>query len=308
MTANSEPAKNRLLELAEAFQPNNPARQYLIAYLDLLGYGDLVNNLPASWLLCAKLEYVFRTELTSASGYGMRIASYDKFSDLSKKMLSRITFRLMSDSLVISLPLSDWFSDAGKAISSDERVVLVESFLACLSLFSIKITTEIGLVYRGAVLIGYHYECNPTPESQNDNLFVISPALVEAVKLEEDIADAPRVLIATSLLKYLQSLYPTPRFPLEEDGWTFRDYSRDGQHCLNLYHVAVQAILSKQDPDGSAKKHLETLTMVLSTHVTETKMRPKILNKYLWLVNYHNQQMEKLQFNTLKLDLSKLLN
>lgn len=277
---------------------------FIVCYLDLLGYGELISKLVKDKQLSESFENTLGKQLVSMDAYKTLLMG-GNFSDINKRTMERITFRLVSDSVLITMPLTEWF-EPSKTPSLEECVVTIEAFLSGVSMFCIGVTTRIGYFFRGGVSLGHHYESCPTPEKPQ-NLFVLSPTLVDAVRLEREVADTPRIVVGKSVLTFIEAIYKKEPDPLQKDGWTFRDFTLDGQVCLNLYNLPIRKLATHRDVDGAARRFLEIMRDILSTWIAKTKNAPQLLKKYLWFAAYHNREVDKLNDPTLRVDSPGLL-
>ncbi len=236
----------------------------LVAYLDILGYSDLVNTEYAN--IC----------------YGVIDASLFRWHNylethkhnLGEAVKRHITLQVMSDSFIVVFNEEAALSEEG---SENTRQLFLMIFLTLISYLVQDCMRGLKHLFRGAVVRSQYYQ------QKFDNLdsgtFIFSKALCEAHKLEKNIASVPRILVDKSVLEDLDfSLLCKESRPDRE---LLRD--SDGFYCLNLYSsmfadIALAPIL--REVAGIVKKGIEN------------KKDIEILRKYIWFANYHNELVQ----------------
>jgi hypothetical protein len=141
------------------------------------------------------------------------------------------------------------------------------------------------ILIRGAISLG---RAEVHPENPSDEL-IFGPALVRSYELESIAAIFPRIVIDPEVIRRA-SVLGNPVFPkylitLGEDGVYFVDYLRACEEfcwkpslvfagwSLATHKTMIETQLAKLKKDGA---------------------KESILQKYLWLVNYHNSTITRL--------------
>lgn len=228
-------------------EPQIPHQKYedrLVAFIDVLGFSDMVNHTVAD---VQKLQC-----LTAALK-----SLYDRFWIWeSDGVYSSFAFTQFSDSIVIS-------ALAGTTDSFEMLQQLLSGIM--------ELVDNYGILVRGGIARGLLI---------HDREMVVGPAMIEAYHLESKVAMYPRIIIAkdlkeqieTDLVEYLRShttLKDVPGFnnlfKTDEDGWCYLDYVNPDEnfHVLNIEH------------------HLMVLEQLVQKNLQSTNRSVK--EKYLWL-------------------------
>lgn len=133
------------------------------------------------------------------------------------------------------------------------------------------------ILLRGGITLG---AVQVHPEVQEDEL-IFGPALVRAYELENTAAIFPRIVVDPEVIKRARSLPPflyKQLISLSEDGIYFVDYLNVCESFTTHKHM-VETRLAKLKAGGA---------------------REGVVQKYLWLVNYHNSKVNQLPDSILK--------
>lgn len=142
-----------------------PEETAVVAYVDLLGFKEMVRSDPTGKVLIPVLE--------------RSIASGLAFTKLMRDTVGGVNYRIFSDNVCF------WGNlDAGPLSFS--------AILSTVSEFQLQLALR-GVFCRGGISIGYHYA--------SDSI-LYGPALLEAVELEK-VADYPRILLSPSILNHV---------------------------------------------------------------------------------------------------------
>lgn len=229
-----------------------------VAYLDILGFGDFVERNSTEDLWHATSRKVAQV-LDS-------VAQIRRAEEHAEDWTRDMTVSMFSDSVAISTRDTDAFGAQG--------IVHLVSLVAATF-------PEYGLFVRGAIVRGHHYEMGPA---------MFSPALVAAVKLEEDLAVFPRVVAASDVVRDVASRAreidddPPRRHYMANVLWE----DVDGIHFVNYLHRFNYAPLASHEEPyvlESLRRHRHYI-LLNSGRYTD---RPRILAKYRWLATYHNR-------------------
>ena len=129
-----------------------------------------------------------------------------------------------------------------------------------------------GLIFRGAISIGYHY---------HNNNVTFSQALVKAYTAESQESCFPRVIIMSFddrfiLSALLDSLISTG-YVTEED-WVYVDYLNT-VYSGSLFQKSV------------IKEFFELHKEIIINGLRQNKNNEDVVAKYRWLANYHNNRL-----------------
>lgn len=226
---------------------------WLVCYLDILGYTDLVKyDMPEKVL--DRLRQ-----------------SYDRFHRLSGEF--NITLQSLSDSFIIAI-------DLGKkedAPLKEARKVI--DHLSIVAWWCTEIITQLGYFLRGGISIGKYFQ-----DDLGDlrNQFIYSSALNDAHELAEEKADFPRVLIHENVYDRLQRSFPIKEWKL------FKDF--DDLICLDIYGASF---LSGSDLDYSFFIMKKLKEECWERQVLKNACDAKVLRKYSLFSDYHNQKVRE---------------
>jgi hypothetical protein len=187
-----------------------------------------------------------------------------------------------TDNIVIGCPLS--LDDDGEA----ELGALVLS----LRWYQLERVNR-GFFVRGGIAVGELYV---------DEDIVFGDALIEAHRIESEVACDPRIVLSETigpyLLRHAQSYSGPQEFPYNQTLLV----DADGQLFVNYLGATFD-----EDPDGpdlsAIKAHRESVTSMLDVH----KASPAIWAKYAWAANYHNFICDEQQGPLLQLQIEPSL-
>lgn len=225
--------------LARFPSTNYKTSNYCIAYLDILGAKQMICN-------DEKFEFLnhlnmFMEDIIEESGGGIFKHKVDIF------------VKIFSDNILLAIELKE----------NDEEK---EHKMAVLFNTVANIYNEIlryGYLLRGAIIEGEFF--------YNDTI-VYGKGLVEAVQLEEKVANVPRILVRTTVSE------PNSYYYLIQDA--------DKELFLNIFHLcdAFDDVTFKYNLLKMLKKH---------------KSDEKIKTKIMWMINYFNSWFTKYEYRLL---------
>ena len=236
----------------------------LVAYLDMLGYSDLVRREGASNIYYGAIDAAIVRWRQFVDNHQYNIGAVVK---------SNVTFEVVSDTFVITLDHQKVLSELDGDSSALRGIVLM-IFLVLVSFLVQDCMRATGLMFRGAITKGQYYY--KEFENLEGSSFIFSKAFIEAANLEKNTANMPRILVDKSVLENMDVsilLFKKHR----PDGALLRD--KDGLYHLNIYasvfsHTALASILRE--------------VAVLIKRGLETINAPRVVCKYIWFANYHN--------------------
>lgn len=232
-------------------------RRSVVAFIDILGYMDLVksaNSEKDSQALLGRLH----NALQSARETVDPNRSEDTMPKLGDKDSS--AFRAFTDNIVIGAPIRD------------DGEIELDGVFDSLSYFQVCMAIE-GFFVRGAIAIGDLYM---------DDIAVFGAGLIEAYEGESTLARDPRIVLAPSaqlaVNRHLESYGRGSHAP--QNRYLLRD--SDGQYFVNYLDTIIPVDGCFYEKElGAHKARIEEKLALL-------RSRPSVLAKYLWATNYHN--------------------
>lgn len=225
--------------LARFPSTNYKTSNYCIAYLDILG---------ATQKICDDKDFNFLNHLNMF----MEDAIQESGGGIFPKK-EKIFVKIFSDNILLAIELKE--NDEEK----DHKMAVLFNTIA-------NIYNEIlryGYLLRGAIVEGDFF--------YND-IIVYGKGLVEAVQLEEKVADVPRILVRTKVSE------PNSYYYLMQD--------KDNELFLNIFHLCDTF-------DDVAFKY--NLLEMLRKHKSDKKIKTKIM----WMINYFNSWFTKYEYRLL---------
>jgi hypothetical protein len=246
MTDAPAPEPTKVDEEARKYEPR------LLAYIDVLGWTNLI------------MQSVSRPELLNELFIGQNWLASVPFAETEgKKFFSQhglstdmnLDATHFSDTLVISCPI--------KSPASDMLLPRVQGI--CESLL------WHGHYTRGAIVVG--------DLVHRENL-IFGPALIEAYKLERDVAKYPRIIVTPAALPHV---HPTISLP---DGRTtyFRNVRMDFD---GLVYVDILGSVAGMQSEKRRSRGFETKVIELvRKKIAKDEGNLGLLAKHNWMLNY----------------------
>src|SRR3989304_6376585 len=247
---------------------------WFVCYLDILGYSELIKNLYQYPEKVVSLRNGIRDVIKNT------IQIFDGYKNVNDKdihlanrsIIENIRYQVLSDSILIMLPLNiNIYVERGPIANSQSIALLI--FLQIISINFFYISSKLGYFLRGSIALGPHYQ-TLLMESNPENQFIFSKALVNAVELEKK-ANYPRILIDNTLLAFIHKQNQNLL-----DFNIHKDY--DGHLMLNVYSFLEGAHLNEF-------KMLENICDVIKKQVEINNNTPHIIEKYYLYSLYHNR-------------------
>ena len=238
----------------------------LVAYLDILGYSDLVKS--------GEYANICYGAINSALDRWSQYRELHKYNT-GAAVKQHVTLQIISDTFVVTLNQQAILLEEG-ADNSALRWNILMVFLSLVSFLIQDCMRQIKHLFRGAIVKGKYYQQGY--ENLKDGTFIFSEALCKAHSLEQGIANVPRILIDKSILSTLQKSEINLLCKKERpDRELIRD--SDGFHYLNIYTSMVD--------DTALANILREVASIVQLHL-EKQYPPDIIGKYIWFANYHN--------------------
>lgn len=218
---------------------NYKTSNHIIAYLDMLGAKQMICN-DNDFDFLNHLN-MFMEDAISESGGGV----------FPKK--EEIFVKIFSDNILLAIELKE--NDEQK----DKKIAALFNTVA-------NIYNEIlryGYLMRGAIVEGEFF---------HNDIIVYGKGLVEAVQLEENKADVPRILVRAKVTESQSCYY------LMQD--------EDKEFFLNIFHLceAFDDVVFKINLLEMLKKH---------------RSNERIKKKIMWMINYFNTWFIKYEYRLL---------
>lgn len=194
---------------------------YIVAYLDVLGATRYMEADSEQFL--NNLNAIYEKALDDVA-----------FTNVVTK--KKIDIKIFSDNILIVVETSK--NDVNR-VEKIKRIVELAGNIYCNAL-------DYGYLIRGGITEGKFFK---------NNLFVFGKALVEAVKLEENIAIYPRIIVQEELIHLI------PQYiMLDNDGeWYVNSFFMNGFGRYNKYKDNIEDLLQKYCNDRKAKQKLKWL-------------------------------------------------
>ena len=257
--------------------------QAVVAFIDILGYGKVVNRLITNLGAIKDLERLLKSISAGLIEDIMKKLSLSPpYDDYSKKLFRAINAKYVSDTILVTLHLSKMdltFPDFKKEENLSHYIFSYLYFIAMACTIFIGKT---GFVLRGGISMGPHYE-----NSQKGSLFILSQAYLNAYNLEQK-ADTPRILIDDPVYDLVKDL------PLEQlPNFTFVDAT--AKRCLDIY-----AIFENEQRSPAMLSEIKGRVM---RNIADSRINKDALGKLIEFAKYHNQRVQNLGFGDLAINL-----
>lgn len=257
---------------------------YIVACLDILGYQNLVNNTHSVDDI-DKIKNAFEETLNVVKKMSEELIneSDSVFRKANKDIFKKVSFRLISDTFLISMPLDNCdFSDTKiqQYFNVKERIEShIISFLAIVTIiyYRLSMNEDFGYFMRGGISVGEHCEYPLPSIGSVHNTFLFSKTFIECYDLAENKAKYIRVLVSDKFLDFVGNLSMFENIIF---------YDKEGLRCLNIYSFLAKKSLGNTQILGGIKNNL-------LKRIGENRTKPYILEKYRYFVEYHNQKLSE---------------
>ena len=173
---------------------------------------------------------------------------------------TNLNYRVFSDNICFWMPLN-------------YHTLSLSVMISVLSEFQLGLLSS-GVLCRGGLAVGYHYA---------SEYILYGSALVEAVRLEHT-AIYPCISLSTSIVEDINLV----RIPLQ-----FHQYHKltyDGPWFVN--YLSKIFFVEKE----SGLRIIEQHHNIITEKMREFDDSPRILSKYTWIANYHNDLINMIKF------------
>lgn len=259
----------------------------IAAFIDILGYEPLVKKGISDVSVIQWLESMLVGSsvnlIEKIRSVKLMPEGYENLDDYAKGIFKTINVRFISDTILVTLPLSGTDISSQEFNQKDSLSNCLDSYFKYISMLTTMFIAKTGLVLRGGIAMGSHYE-KSYPDS--GSLFIFSQAYVQAYHLEKN-ANLARILIDGELLKFVREI---PFEPIER--FIYRD--DDGKDCFDMYCFFQQ--------DDNSYSVLQGIKETVSLNLQSSRQNPRVLEKLLYFAKYHNFMVTKLGFKELMIN------
>ena len=235
--------------------------KHLFVFMDILGYKSIVDEAENNIEEAAHI-----------------IKNIDKLvSNCIKKQLDRLQkdfetdYVIFSDSICVAIPIEKTQEDKYMDYLA-ERLRFLTYIVANIQLYAL----EYGIILRGAITIGNYF--------RNENI-MFSKALIDAYTAESKKAIYPRVILYHESSDELLTAYIKAKITYgeflylqEEEDFVFVNYLANANEFYNS--IFIRELVIKQ-------------RNIIEQGIIKFEENDVLLEKYAWLMNYHNTILHK---------------
>lgn len=232
-----------------------------VAFIDILGFKDFIikNQFEAPYSLFDSIKKCYEM-----------VVLMTKSNSVTKEMLDTVTFNIISDSIVISVPKTTRLS--------------FEILVSIVNLITFDILKNYKLLCRGGISEGYFYA---------ENNIAFGPALVNAYVLENKIARYPRIIFTLDTLNVYEKI-------------SNKDFQNNSSYLIYLdindklffadyisYIMSAFVILIKNKiiESNYVSSLFNNIKINIESNLTLFSNDAKIEEKYIYFKKYYNQMI-----------------
>lgn len=260
------------LKQIKMLQTNLTYERRLIAFIDILGFKDLVKKSEKDpsiiELIYSFLEYLKDWE--KKDKWNLRFLEIEE--DAQKKGVSNFDLRnntnttAFSDSVVVSVKIENNINEMASTLIVN---------LAYIG----SVLIEKGILFRGGLTIGNIIH--------TDNGTVFGQGLIDAFMLETRSAKYPRIILSDKLIKELN-------YPLEfkECRYPYHQYiERFDDGCVGFHQLVSYAVLESSSEMKSSQliDSLNKVRKFIVSGLDSSFEKREVFEKYKWLKEQYNQ-------------------
>lgn len=262
----------------------------ILCYLDVLGYSEFVRRHYDNESVREGIEKIFQSCVQDLKDLKQKeIFDDPDHEKYAQHVFKTLRVRFISDSLIYTLALSK--VPAANTANVEGRPLTTYCFHVFFRLISMFCTTFIGktgLVIRGGITIGPHYE-RDWEEDGAKCLFVFSKALVDAVDLEKREANIARIVVDERLIRYLRE-----KTDIDIDKFTFKDPKV--KRYLEQYNIFRPCCAE------FSEEVLQNIKEQVTGNMAASSSDPRKLEKLQDFAEYHNARVQDLNMKNLIID------
>ncbi len=237
--------------MREGYNKQKPVlKNSVVCFVDILGFSNIVTKACNE-----KSGNELLKKLHNAINNNMEFISpyFEGYSEL----------KMFTDNIAIGVP-----------IYGDGESQLGGVFLG-FAFYQLSLALE-GFFIRGGITIGEYYA---------DDKMAFGLPIIEAHTLESEVANTPRIILGNIAVEYVKK--HINYYSMPEDSPQSKHLLRDvdGNWFINY----LEAVFEDTYEDVErAKKFLRQHRDIVSMKIIEFQNDTRVLNKYLWVANYHN--------------------
>jgi hypothetical protein len=260
------------------------SQKTLVAYLDIMGYREIINNKPPHEFYCI-IDRSFKDMQFIKDSLCNNEAKGDSPATTNEKVIElfkSLGFKILSDTIIIYYNLDDI-----EKIDKDHYTKLHDEFHATTIFFSMVATFVLnfisisGYLLRGGICLGKFYTNNLATGVLNGD-FIFSEAFVRGYELEQ-MANHPRILVDEHLYNSWESRIDKARYNDMFKAKINRD--RDGKLYLDYFEfVRTVAVSGKKALFGEITKQINNMLVAKQDN-------KRIWKKWHWFKEYHNEKI-----------------
>ena len=233
---------------------------YFVAYMDILGAKKYINSAQSE-------DYLNKIQLLYNETIQMLKANNQNIYHLN------IKFKMFSDNIIIAMPYQDFLHDSMNSIHSLYIMIFVVFFQI--------VALKYSMLVRGSIVIDEFYI---------DENFVYGKALTQAYKLENEIANYPRVIINPKDIGKFNKADVQQRMLIRDNS--------------NLYYIDPFEYYFNEIERINKKEALKFVVETLKSMLNENNDE-KINQKVCWFINMFNEFCKRNKYDKYLISLDK---
>jgi hypothetical protein len=223
--------------------------KYIVSFIDILGFSEIVKSITSD----ASLRKVRKRVRAFISNLATDVDS------------TSITIQTFSDCAIRARKIRT--GEDGKAVLKNEIKRLSKCQRWCI---------QDGLIVRGGVSSGVHFVGKEKPKGCKSVNCIVSPAMIDAYRLEARVARFPRIIISNDLVKSNH---------LERFEYLTYDRMDD------VYFIDYMWSCYLEDGTDDHEFFDQQRDFIEREHPRD---RSKVSRKYAWLKRYHNSTLQRI--------------
>lgn len=260
------------------------SKKTLLAYLDILGYKEIIDNEPPEQFYKSIINVVEDLKKLFDALYPEKIISnIDREKQCNAEIVKAIKFSILSDGIIIYLHYDDIrrINQCFYEVIDDDYSGIV-LFFHIVSTFVLRFIYNVGFLLRGGICLGEFYS-NTFGDCLLSGDLIFSKAFVRGYLLEQA-AIHPRILVDESLYALWKTkVEAVSKQKLLAKAQVVQD--RDGEFYIDFYEI-----LRTYPADGK-KAWLDHIKEKITTILIDKKVAKNAWKKWHWFKEYHNQKI-----------------
>ena len=261
------------------------SQKTLIAYLDIMGYREIINNKPPHEFYCIidrlfkDMQFIKDSLCNNEAKYDSPVITNVKLNELFKPL----GFKILSDTIIIYYNLDDI-----EKIDKDYHTKLHDEFHATfifflmVGSFVLNFISITGYLLRGGICLGKFYTNNFDTGVLNGD-FIFSEAFVRGYELER-MANHPRILVEEHLYNSWKSQIDKVIY---RDRFKVRiNRDKDGELYLDYYEFLRTLNVNRK------KSVLGEIIKQVNNMLTAKQDNKRVWKKWYWFKEYHNEKIK----------------